>query len=134
MLLAILSFGLIGTAVELVFLEHDESLTQLVPLILIGVGLSAIGWNIATGSFWSLRIMRATMGAFILAGALGVILHYRGNVEFQKEIDPSLHGFALFMKAIKSKTPPALAPGALAQLGLLGLACTYPITKGKDRT
>jgi hypothetical protein len=32
---------------------------------------------------------------------------------------------ALFWQAIRAKTPPLLAPGAMVQLGLLGLAYTY---------
>jgi hypothetical protein len=42
MLLGILVFGLIGTAVGLLFLGHDESLTQLVPLVLIATGIAVI--------------------------------------------------------------------------------------------
>jgi hypothetical protein len=124
LLLAILTLGVIGNGVELLLLGHDETLTQLVPLILIAVGLVAIVWHAAAGSSLSLLLMRITMGLFIGAGGLGIALHYRGSVEFQKEVDPSLRGFALFAKAIRSKAPPALAPGIMAELGLLGLVCT----------
>jgi hypothetical protein len=63
--------------------------------------------------------------AFVAGGVLGIALHYQGSVEFQKELDPSVQGFDLFMKVMHSKTPPPIAPGALAYLGLLGLVCTY---------
>jgi hypothetical protein len=86
------------------------------------------------GSPLSLLAMRVTMIAFMAASGVGVALHYRGNVDFQKEVDPSIQGFALFMKAMQSKTPPALAPGILAHLGLLGLVCTYPLTDRRDKT
>jgi hypothetical protein len=36
-----------------------------------------------------------------------------------------LAGWQLFWQAIRSKTPPALAPGVMIQLGLIGLAYTY---------
>jgi hypothetical protein len=52
-------------------------------------------------------------------------LHYRANVAFQREVDPSIAGQALFLKAITAKTPPALAPGSMSQLGLIGLAYAY---------
>jgi hypothetical protein len=65
------------------------------------------------------------MVAFMASGALGIALHYRGNVEFQKELDPSIQGFTLFVKAMQAKTPPALAPAAMTWFGLLGLAFTY---------
>jgi hypothetical protein len=61
---------------------------------------------------------------FLVIGALGVYLHYRGNVEFATERDPSLTGLRLLWKALRGATP-SLAPGALAQIGLLGLVFTY---------
>jgi hypothetical protein len=64
------------------------------------------------------------MLGFLLVGALGVFLHLRGNVEFALERDPSLSGVRLLWKALRGASP-ALAPGALAQLGLLGLLYGY---------
>jgi hypothetical protein len=52
-------------------------------------------------------------------------LHFEVNMEFQREMDPALAGMALFQKAILAKSPPALAPGAMIQLGLIGLAYTF---------
>ena len=104
MLLAILVCGSAGTALELLLLEHDETLTQLVPLVLIAIGMVVIIWHAMAESSTSLRLMRVTMTAFIAAGVLGVVLHYQGSVEFQ-ELDPSIEGSALFMKAIHSKAP-----------------------------
>jgi hypothetical protein len=70
-------------------------------------------------------LMRVTMALFICSGFVGMGLHYIGNNEFQLEIDPSLHGWRLFVKSITSKAPPALAPAAMIQMGLLGLLYTY---------
>jgi len=125
MMLAVLVLGLIGTAIELLSLGHNEEFLQLVPLILIGAGLIAVGWHVLSSTSSSLRAMRIVMAAFTAAGALGVALHYKVSVEFQKEVDPNTHGFELFMKVMQSKAPPALAPGLMTQLGLLGLAYTY---------
>ena len=55
----------------------------------------------------------------------GVWLHCRGNLEFQLDIDASQSAWTLFWKVLRAKAPPALAPGALIQLGLLGLVFTY---------
>jgi hypothetical protein len=52
-------------------------------------------------------------------------LHFQVNMEFQLEMDPALAGMALFRTAILAKSPPALAPGAMIQLGLIGLAYTF---------
>ena len=42
--------------------------------------------------------MRVTMALFICAGFVGMGLHYTGNSEFQREMDPALDGWSLFMK------------------------------------
>jgi hypothetical protein len=60
----------------------------------------------------------------VVVGVLGLYYHYHGNVEFALERNPSLRGTGLIWKALRGATP-ALAPGALAQLGLLGLLFCY---------
>ena len=60
---------------------------------------------------------------FIGTGILGVWQHYSGNVEFEKEIYPSLGGIDLFWESMTGATP-VLAPGTMVGLGLLGLVCT----------
>jgi hypothetical protein len=133
MLLAILAFGLVGVEVELLFLGHDETPTQFVPLVLIGLGLGVVLWHMMAESSASLTALRITMTLFIAAGLVGVALHYRGSVQFQKELDPSISGFALFMKAMQSKAPPALAPGVMVYIGLLGLACGFRLTNTGEK-
>ena len=110
---------------ELLFLKHDEEATQLIPLVLIGFALVTIAWHAAQGSSASLAALQVTMVLFIAAGLLGMYLHFRANLAFQREVDPSIAGQALFWKAMTAKTPPALAPGSMSQLGLIGLAYTY---------
>jgi hypothetical protein len=113
---------------ELLFLGHDEDWAQLIPLVLIAFGLAATVWYAVAESPSSLRAMRVTMIAFVVGGALGIALHYQGSAGFQKELDPSVQGFDLFMKVMQSKAPPPIAPGALAYMGLLGLVCSYSFT------
>jgi FtsH-binding integral membrane protein len=124
-LLCILLVGLAGTATELLLLQHDEGAVQLIPLVLIAVALVTILWHTLHQGPASLRILQGTMALFIVAGVLGVYLHYGANVAFQREVDPSIAGRALLWKALTAKTPPALAPGSMLQLGLIGLAYTY---------
>lgn len=124
-LLVILTIGMAGTAVELLLLKHDEGAIQLVPLVLLGAGLASVAWHAARRGTASARALRTVMVAFVAAGAAGVYFHYRANVEFQLETDPSLAGAALLWKVLAAKAPPALAPGVMIQFGLLGLAYTY---------
>ena len=64
------------------------------------------------------------MLGFLVSGVIGVWLHYKGNMEFEIEMVPSLAGLELFLKASHGAFP-ALAPGTMIQLGLLGLAYTF---------
>ncbi|HSJ08545.1 MAG TPA: hypothetical protein VK928_01500 [Longimicrobiales bacterium] len=124
LLLAILAFTMFGTGSELVLLEHTESRTQLVPLVLLGIGLVAVAVVAVRPHRATLHAFRAVMAAFILAGAAGLYYHYRGNVEFELEMYPEMRGWKLVWEALSGATP-ALAPGAMMQMGLLGLACTF---------
>jgi DNA uptake protein ComE-like DNA-binding protein len=125
LLLVLLAFGMIGTAADLLLLDHYESGWQLAPLVLIAVGLVMVVWLFLNDGFIAVTAMRAIMACFIVAGITGVVLHYNGNREFQHELDPTLAGWALVTKVMKAKAPPALAPASMIQLGLLGLLYTY---------
>jgi hypothetical protein len=124
-LLAILLIGLAGTTIELLLLKHDEGPAQVIPLILLGVAFLAVGWHEAYRGMASLRLFQITMVLFVAAGIVGMYLHYQANVEFQREVDPAIAGRELLIKAMTAKTPPALAPGSMSQLGLIGLAYAY---------
>jgi len=124
-LLVILTIGMAGTVVELLLLKHDEDAIQLVPLVLLGAGLASVAWHAVRPGTASARVVRMVMIAFVAAGLAGVYYHYRANVEFQLETDPSLAGAALLWKVLAAKAPPALAPGVMIQFGLLGLTYTY---------
>lgn len=124
-LLVILLMGMAGTALELVLLKHIEGRLQLVPLVLLGLGVAAVAWHAFRPGAVSTGTVRVVMLAFVAAGAAGVFFHYRTNVEFQLESDRSLRGRALFWRVLEAKVPPALAPGVMIQFGLLGLVYTF---------
>jgi hypothetical protein len=124
-LLALLALGLVGTSVELVLLDHAESAPQLLPFIAIGLSAATIVWHLASPRGVTVRAMQIAMVLMIVTGLTGLVLHYRGSLEFQIDIDPAQSGWELFKKVVQAKAPPALAPGVMAQLGLLGLAYTF---------
>lgn len=125
LLLAVLALGLASMAVELLLLDHDEDTTQLVPLIAAGLAFLALAWHAVTLDRPSRYVFRFSMLVLIACGVLGIYYHYQGNVEFQLEMNPDLAGLDLATKVLRAKAPPALAPGHLALLGLLGLVTTY---------
>jgi hypothetical protein len=120
-LAAILFVGLVGSGTELWLLEHYKEKAQLIPLVAIAATLLALGWHRLAPGRGSRRSLQVVLSVLVVAGLLGVVLHMRGNAEFQREMDPSLAGSALWWRTLRAKAPPALAPGVLAQLGLLGL-------------
>jgi len=123
-LLGLFLFGAIGTGIELLLLDHTEKLWQRLPVVLLLVAVPAAGWCALARGRLSMRIFQGIMMAFVLSGLAGLWLHYSGNMEFELEMYPSLGGLELFKKAIRGATP-ALAPGTMIQLGLLGLAYTF---------
>jgi hypothetical protein len=125
LMLLLLTVAMIGTAADLMLLDHHEDLWQMVPLGVIGLGVVSVALSAVKGGVGAVTLMRVTMALFICSGLVGMGLHYIGNSEFQLEMDPTLRGWSLFMKAITSKAPPALAPAAMIQMGLLGLLYTY---------
>jgi hypothetical protein len=125
LLLAVIVLGLCGTAVELVLLEHYEDSSQLVPLFVIGLAIVVIVAHLIRSSSGTVWLLRAVMAFLLVAGGLGVALHYQGSLEFQLEMDATQSGWDLFSKVLHAKSPPTLAPGVMAQLGLLGLVYTF---------
>ena len=124
LLLALVAFSAIGLVPELLLLKHYESVWQVVPLVLLAITLVATALVWRRPSARSLQFFRVMMVLCLLAGALGVILHGKGNIEWALERDDTLHGWPLIWKMLRGATP-LLAPGAMAQLGLLGLVYTY---------
>jgi hypothetical protein len=133
LVLALVLFGIVGLEVELALLRHAESFTQWLPHICLLVGLIVTAAVYFRPTMSVLRAFQVMMVIYLVVGALGVILHLKGNVEFALERSPSLSGLKLMWKALRGATP-ALAPGALAQLGLLGLLYTYkhPALAGRN--
>ena len=113
-----------ATATELLLLEHTETWIQLVPLVMLALGLliGVVAYLLPTRVL--LHALRFTMIAFLLAGLAGVYFHYRGNAEFELERRPALAGGELLRRTLQGATP-ALSPGVMIQLGLLGWLVTF---------
>jgi hypothetical protein len=114
----------VGTLAELLLLEHFEDAWQWAPIALLAAALLTMGWHALERGPVSLNVLRVLMVLCVASGLVGVLLHYRGNVEFELEMYPDLSGWKLFKDAMMGATP-ALAPGAMLQIGLIGLAWTF---------
>ena len=132
--LALVLFGMLGLAAELVLLEHFDEAWQFAPFVALALGAATGGALLARPSRGAVRATRLAMGLCVAVAAIGVVLHYRGNAAFELERAPTLGGAALVRESLFGATP-ALAPGALLHLGLLGLACCWrhPAEGGAER-
>jgi hypothetical protein len=128
-LLMLLAGGSLGTGVELLLLGHFEEITQIVPLVLLAAGLLTAAWHLASKRA-SVAALRGLMAVFVASGGLGIVLHYRGNVEFEREMYPTLAGLELIGKTLTGATP-VFAPGTMALLGAIGLLASYGLP-GKE--
>lgn len=123
LLLWVFRLGTVAALVELLFLEHYEHFWQRLPLVLLSgalfVSFVVARWTSAT----ALRLWTATCAALVLGGVAGLVLHHQNNVAFLLEMQPHLAGWPLFWEALHGAVP-ALAPGTLIYLGVLGMVYT----------
>ena len=124
-ILAAFLLGVLGTAAELLLVNHTENFWQSLPVWLIGLSLLLLVGCVSSRRRAVFRAFQAVMVLFMASGAVGMFLHFEGKAEFKKETDPSLTGWKLFVEAMKGAMPPALAPAAMIQFGLLGLAYVH---------
>jgi hypothetical protein len=124
LILALIVLGAVGLVPELLLLKHYESALQLVPLgvLFLTLGTALLAWRRPDPR--TLAAFRTIMWLCVIVGVVGVGLHAKGNLEWALERDDTLHGWPLIWKILRGATP-LLAPGALAQLGLLGLVYTH---------
>ena len=132
LLLGLLVLGMSGTTAELWFMSHYEDWWQLIPFAGMGLSLLTLLWFAGSRSSAATGLFRICMLLLMVIGATGTILHYRANMEFQLEMDPTLGGMALLFKVLHAKAPPALAPGNMALFGLLGLISTLGMNRASQ--
>ena len=134
LLLLTLILSVVGTLAELLLLEHFEDAWQWAPIALLAGALATLAWHALERGPTSLNVLRGLMVLCMASGLVGILLHYKGNVEFELEMYPDLSGWKLFKDVMMGATP-ALAPGAMLQIGLVGLAWTFrhpAFLSGKD--
>jgi hypothetical protein len=117
--MVLLVVGLVATEIELILIDHYEDAWQLAPIAAIGLALVLLAWHGLASSRASIQSIRGVMILLVVTGVAGIVLHFRGNMEFQLEMDPSQTSWVLFSKVMRAKAPPALAPALLSQLGIL---------------
>jgi hypothetical protein len=124
LLFGALAIGVLGTSGELILLRHIDKPAQWIPLVFLAACMPVLLWHAIAPSATSVRVLQGLMLVFVALGAVGVGLHYDGNVEFERELHPDERGWEFVRKTIAGATP-VLAPGSMVLLGLVGLAHAY---------
>lgn len=125
LLIGVLLLGIAGVSADLLLLDHVESATQRIPVIVLALSIVMLVSHLLVRRRGTVRLLQAVFLTFIACGGLGAYFHFEGNSAFQLEIDPDLSQRDLIWKALRAKAPPALAPLAFVQLGLVGLVWSY---------
>jgi hypothetical protein len=125
--LALAGIGVIGTVLELTLVKHYASKDQVIPYVLLGLSALGVIAVVVRPTALVLRVFQGVMIVTILGSGIGMLEHLKANSRNAGAITDSeripttpsailagIEGFA-----------PLLAPGVLAQVGLLGLAFTY---------
>lgn len=123
-MLAIFVLGCLGAGAELLLLGHTEKAWQWTPIVLIAAGLFVLAWHALAPGRACVRAFQGLMLLFAASGLVGTLLHYRGNVQFEREMHPAGTRWELFRGAVTGATP-ALAPGTMTLLGSIGLLYAY---------
>ena len=115
----------VGAAAELALVGHYHGWTQVIPLVLIALALVALLWLRRGGAGRrTLGAVRVTSALVVVGSVVGVGLHVKGNLEFEREIHPDAPLMGALWEAAQGASP-LLAPGALALAGVLAAAATW---------
>lgn len=119
-----LVYGAAGLLTELILVGHYETPAQYVPLLLLGIVVMIGVVIIVAPTAGKLRILQMVLVVVVTSGILGIGLHLQHNETEERARDPLSSRLALLLRSL-SGTSPVLAPGAMALLGVVGLAFTH---------
>ena len=117
----------IGLIVELLLIGHYESFWQYFPLITLVLSLLSQLFKAM-----SLQIVKIFFLLTIFAGVLGVILHLKNNWEFELEMYPGMDWTDLLFNSFSGALP-ALAPGTLIPIGMMGFLLLQLKSKNESK-
>lgn len=127
-----LVFGFFGCVLELYLLKHYESILQSIPLVCIGLAIACLLILRYKLNKNLLRTFNFLMISIACSGILGAFLHLRANYEFEKEMRPSASAFDVFSESFSGALP-ALAPGSMVILALIGYSYSILLKKHNEK-
>lgn len=123
-LLIVAAFIFVGSAAELVFIEHYEETVQFIPFGLSALGLVTVLLALRNPTGATLKWMRYSMAVIALGTLFGVYEHLEHNYEFALEISPNITTMQALVEALYGGSP-FLAPGVFFLAAVLAYAATW---------
>lgn len=114
-----LLFMMVGTAFELILIDHYEDWQQLIPLVCIAIAMILVGVLFIYRHSILIAVFKLVLGLTALSGFYGTYLHLQANYEFEQEMRPTAAGWDLFTESLSGALP-SLAPGSMIVLALIG--------------
>ena len=124
LLLAITAGVFLMTAAELFFLGHWNEVIQLLPFVLCGLGLMAVGLAYFRPTRSSLKFVRGAMILIGLCSLIGFYEYMSRNYQFWLELYPHAAAGELVKATLEGEFP-VMAPGILLLGAVIGLAAVY---------
>src|SRR5262249_2670988 len=97
--------SMIGVEAELFLLGHVKPLLQLIPVLLIGLGLGSLVQFTFSRNPRSMKVFQLTMALCLASGVLGVFLHLAFSTAESKKKDATLQGMKLLRTALTGAAP-----------------------------
>jgi len=119
---------MVGTVLELYLLQHYESVTQLIPIVCIGLIMLVVVLLVFLRTRLIKVIFKLILLITALSGIYGFYLHLSANYEFELEIKPTANGWDLFLESLSGALP-TLAPFSMIVLALIGYSYLILINK-----
>lgn len=114
----------IATLAELSLIEHTESLIQLLPFMLSGLGIGAVLVMLYAPIRRVIIGLRVVMTGILVGSLFGIYEHVTHNFAFEMEVNPGSTMGDVFWEALGGASP-LLAPGMLAVAAVLAVVATY---------
>lgn len=118
-IIAALSFMMLGTLLELYLLNHFEDWLQFIPFVCIFASAIMMIVLMLKQSEIIQKLFVFLMIATAMCGMYGIYLHLSVNFQFEQEMTPSHSNWDLFVESLSGAIP-TLAPGSLIVLALIG--------------
>lgn len=120
-----------GALIELYLVEHTQDFIQWIPFVLSFAGLLVVILVLVRPARGPVLVLRIVMALVAFGSLLGIYEHITGNIEFEREVQPSSTTTQLLERGLRGGNP-LLAPGVLAIAAVIAVSSTYKLNADQE--